>query len=133
MELDDDTFFARFERRELEPEDFNHRGHLRMAWLHLRHYDVEEAGSRVCRGIKELAALFGAPEKFNHTLTESLIRIMARRMEASAAHDFGQFLEANPDLVADAEAVLARYYSDELLHSPPAMRGWVAPDRRPID
>jgi hypothetical protein len=133
MELDDNTFLERFARRELKPEDFDHRGHLRMAWLHLSRYGQEEAASRVCRGIKELAALFGAPEKFNHALTEALLRIMARRMKESVAHDFRQFLAANPDLVADARAVLARYYSDELLYSPAAARGWVEPDRRPIE
>lgn len=133
MQLNDETFLASFDRRELDPEHFDHRGHLRMAWLHLKRYGLEEATSRVCGGICELASQFGAPDKYNHTLTEALIRIMAKRMEGSGQRGFEDFLAANTDLVSDARALLARYYSDELLYSAEARRAWVAPDRAAIE
>lgn len=40
-----------------------------MAWLHLTHFELEEANRRVCDGIRDLATKFNAPEKFSHTLT----------------------------------------------------------------
>lgn len=132
MQFDDATFLSRFQTRDLGPEHFDHRGHLRMAWLHLSHYDLEEANRRVCDGIRELAAKFGVPEKFNHTLSEALMRIMARRMVGEAGCDFESFLQANPDLVDDALGVLAHHYSDRRLHSPAAHAAWVEPDRKPI-
>lgn len=131
MELDDDTYLEGFAARTLGPEHFDHRGHLRMAWLHLARYDLEEANRRVCEGIRALAAQFGAPEKFNHTLSEALVRIIAARMRPS--QDFEAFLAANPDLVDDCLGVLGRYYSEERLQGPAAHAGWLAPDRRPLN
>jgi hypothetical protein len=133
MQLDDTTFLSRFASRDLGPEYFDHRGHLRMAWLHLTHFSLEEAIERVCAGIGELATRFGAPEKYNHTLTEASMRIMARRMQNQPAVDFDRFLEQNPDLVEDAWGVLLNYYTEERLVSPAAKQAWLAPDRSSID
>jgi hypothetical protein len=91
-------YLSRFERRELGPEDFDHRGHLLMAWIHLRYYLPQEATSRVCQGIRELAAAFGAPEKYSHTLTVASMRIILTRMMGSEKQDFERFLVVNPDL-----------------------------------
>lgn len=132
QQLDDDTFMIRFERLDLGPEYFDHRGHLRMGWLHLRRYGLDEGNARVCDGIRSLAMKFGAPGKFNHTLTEALMRIMAVRMDVAADPDFEAFLVRNPDLVDDARGVLARHYSDALLNSAEAHAGRVGPDRAAI-
>ncbi|HEX8980055.1 MAG TPA: hypothetical protein VF811_10145 [Parasulfuritortus sp.] len=132
QQLDDDTFMIRFERLDLGPEYFDHRGHLRMGWLHLRRYGLDEGNARVCDGIRSLAMKFGAPGKFNHTLTEALMRIMAVRMDDAADPDFDAFLVRNPDLVDDSRGVLARHYSDALLNSAEAHAGWVGPDRAAI-
>lgn len=142
MSLDDTSLLERFQRRELGPGHFDHRGHLRLAWLHLQRYPLPEAIARVCVGIRELAARFGAAEKYHHTVTEALLRIMAVRLRAqigdngkhrSAADlSFADFLAANPDLLSDTRGVLATYYSEACLHSPPARSGWVEPDRRTI-
>ncbi|MCU7843495.1 MAG: hypothetical protein KZQ93_06610 [Candidatus Thiodiazotropha sp. (ex Monitilora ramsayi)] len=132
MTLDDTTYLDHFQRRDLGPEEFDHLGHLRMAWLHLNHYDFVEANKRVCEGIRDLALKFGAPGKFNYTLTEALMRIMARRMEVTAYRDFGHFLLENRDLLKDTQAVLARHYSEDCLNSRMARSGWVEPDLMPI-
>ncbi len=133
MQQDDGDYLARFEDRTLGPEHFDHPGHLRMAWVHLRHYERAEASRRVCEGVRELAAAFGAPEKYSHTLTEAFMRIIARRMQGAAAETFEHFLAANPDLVEDARAVVLRHYSRTRLDSPLARRQWVEPDLKPFD
>ncbi|MCU7934898.1 MAG: hypothetical protein KZQ99_08465 [Candidatus Thiodiazotropha sp. (ex Dulcina madagascariensis)] len=133
MQLDEDTYLAKFGIRELDPEHFDHHGHLYMAWLHLTRYSLEEANLRVCDGIRDLAAKFNDPDKFSHTLTEALMRIMAKRMRDEAQQDFEDFLENNPDLVDDAQGVLLRYYSEECLNSPEARSAWVDPDLAPIE
>jgi hypothetical protein len=132
MQTDETRYLEQFEQLELGPEHFDHVGHLYMAWLHLKHYDLEEANARVCTGIRNLADKFGVPEKFNHTLSEALMRIMAGRMN-DRSDAFDAFLQANPDLVDDCRGVLARHYSDECLTSDRARAGWVEPDREPIE
>jgi hypothetical protein len=133
MQLDDQTFLERFAARDLGPEYFDHRGHLRMAWLHLVNYSLDEAIDRVCKGIRDLAGKFGAPEKYNRTLTEALMRIMAARMNAAPASGFEGFLQHNTDLLQDAQDVLARYYSATRLSSEQARCSWLAPDLAPFD
>jgi len=131
MHLDDEDCLRLFDAVALEPEHFDHRGHLRVAWLNLKRHDTDEACRRVCAGIRALAMKFGAPEKFNHTLTEALVRIMATRLKED--EDFDAFMQANPDLVRDCPEVLGHYYSEERLHSDAARKGWVAPDRAQLN
>jgi len=104
-----------------------------MAWLHLSRYAPAEATALVCAGIRDLAAQFGAPGKFNHTLTEALMRIMASRMADRPGLDFDAFLAANRDLLDDARGVLARHYGAERLDSEQAHARWLPPDRAAID
>ncbi|MGD8711063.1 MAG: hypothetical protein PVF40_11780 [Ectothiorhodospiraceae bacterium] len=130
MFLDDDTFLERFAGRELAAEHLDHRGHLRIAWLHLSRYGPDASRDLVCGGIRDFAAKFGAPGKFNHTLSEALLRIMALRMKQGEG--FEAFLQANPDLVDDCLGVLNRYYSSERLNSAEACAGWLKPDREPL-
>lgn len=129
MPLDDATCLARFQTRELGPEYFDHRGHLRLAWLHIEHFGPQEARSRMLEGIRDLATRFGAPEKFHYTLTEAFMRLVAERMSRDPVARFEAFLAANPDLLTDARAVLAHHYSDECLLSGEARITWVEPDR----
>lgn len=133
MTLDDKTFFAQFHDQSLNPEHFDHRGHLRIAWLHLKRYPPQEACARVCDGIHDLATALGAAEKFHYSLSEALVLIMAGRMQGSAPTDFEAFLAANPDLLADARGLLATHYSDERLESVEARRHWVEPDLAPFE
>lgn len=133
MPLDDASYLVRFDERNLGPEHFDHVGHLRMAWIHLAHYGEKEATRRVCEGIRDLAAGFGAPEKFHYTLTAALMHIMARRMRETRYDSFDDFLSHNCDLVDDARAVVARHYSESRLARTEARHGWIEPDREPIE
>lgn len=130
--LSDGDFLAGFEACSLPPAAFDHRGHLRLAWIHLQASPLEEAVARVCAGIHRFAAHLGVPQKYNHTLTEALVRLMAQGGAADPAKGFAAFLAANPELVADAKGVLARHYSSERLESPAARAAFVAPDRAPL-
>lgn len=129
---DDKTFLDQFESCQLAPSDFNHQGHLRVAWLYLMRFDQEEATARVCQGIQLLATHLGVPGKFHHTVTEALVRIVALRMKDKLGNRFADFLAANNDLVANAKGILARYYSEEVLNSGEARKRWVEPDRHTI-
>ena len=133
MATDYSDYLRRFERRELGPEHFDHPGHLLMAWVHLHHYDPDEATRRVCDGVRELASGFGAPEKYSHTLTIAFMRIINKRMQGQSSDRFEEFLAANPDLVLDAQSLLFRHYSRDRLNSEQARREWLEPDLEPFD
>ncbi|SDZ78171.1 MerR family transcriptional regulator [Microbulbifer marinus] len=132
MPIDDETFLAQFCDQTLNPEHFDHRGHLRVGWLYLNRLPLPQACTRVCDGIRALAMALGAADKFHHTISEGLVRIIAERMAGTAAENFDQFLAANPDLLADARGLLTRHYSDACLHSAAARCSWVQPDLAPL-
>lgn len=130
--LNDDDFLAAFADARLGPAEFDHRGHLRAAWLLLRRHPLPEAIAHTCAGIRRLAAQLGAPDKYHHTVTEALVRLIAAADAAQPAPHFTDFLRQHPALVDDARAVLARHYSAERLADPAARGHWLAPDRLPL-
>ena len=118
--IDDQTFIREFENQTLNPEYFDHLGHLRIAWLYLSRYSLNEANQRVCNGIKIYAESLGATDKFNLTITDALVKIMAQRMETGQGWE--DFIRSNADLVENALSVLGNYYSEEVLFSEEAKR-----------
>lgn len=130
--LSDADFLQRFLTADLPAEGFDHRGHLRAAWLVLQRQPLPEAIETVCQGIERLATALGVPGKYHRTLSEALVRWMAAM--GAARHDvsFETFLADHPDLVADARGVLARHYSAAVLAQAQARQQWVPPDRQAL-
>lgn len=60
--ISDDEFLSAFLDCSMPATGFNHRGHVRAAWLLLGRYPLEEAVEQTCAGIARLAAHLGAPE-----------------------------------------------------------------------
>ncbi len=128
----DKKFVEALESCTLPAESFDHRGHLRLAWVYLAEYPLDEALARVCRSISTYANSLGATDKFHHTLTEAMTRIICARMADADAADFDEFVEANADLVTGASGVLGQHYSEAQLHSAQARVRFVAPDLQPL-
>ena len=132
MALPDTDFIQQFEDCTLPPAYFDHAGHLRLAWLYLRDYPLEQAVARVTGGIAAYANSQGAADKFRHTLTEAIVRIMAHRQHLQPARSLEDFLAANPDLVEDILGVVGQHYSPQRLASQAARTGFVSPDLAPL-
>lgn len=130
--LADSEFLFQFEQHTLPPEYFDHRGHLRLAWLYLCQYDVQQASALTATGIHGYASSLGAKDKFHYTLTEAIVQIMAARMQSGPGESLQEFLDANPDLVADFSGLLLQHYSGSLLFSDKAKTAWVEPDLKPL-
>ena len=131
-QLNHKEFLTQFENQTLNPVHFNHVGHLRLAWIYLNHHDLETSVQGVCTGIKAFAESLGANTKFHITITDSLVRIVAKRLDAMVQKDWQLFLEQNRDLVDDAISVLLRYFSKDLLFSESARTSLIKPDIQPI-
>lgn len=131
--LDDKAFLEQFENLTLDSIHFSHTGHLRCAWLYLSSNDLDTALRLICSGIKAYAESLGSTTKFNLTLTDAFVRIMAKRMKQTEAPDWQSFLDHNDDLVSDALSVLSEHFSKELLFSETARTSLVKPDHRPFE
>ncbi|MEC8427855.1 MAG: hypothetical protein VXZ35_05475 [Pseudomonadota bacterium] len=127
-EISDSDFIQQFEDCSLDPVYFDHRGHLRLAWLYLSHFEFEEALEKISRGIQLYAGSLGADDKYHATITAAIVRIMAGRMLEPKEQNWQDFLAANRDLVEDALAVLGCYYSTGVLFTERARSEVIEPD-----
>ena len=129
--LSDEVFLSEFLACSLPPEQFDHRAHVRVAWLLLGRYPLEEAVERICEGIQRYATHHGATEKYHRTLSEAIVRLMAQG-DGRTARSWEHFLGANAELLRDVRGMIAKYYSPERLGSIEAKRTFVPPDRQPL-
>lgn len=124
-----DAEFARaFERGEISPAEFDHRAHVRLAWVYLREAEsLDAATSRMREAIRRFAAAANAAQKYHETITVLWMRLLsdASRRVAQPC-DLAALLEACPEL-ADKDLPL-KYYSRERLFSDAARAGWVPPE-----
>ena len=126
--LSDVEFLEEFENLTLKPEEFNHTAHIRIAWLYLSKYNLEDAILLTCKGIKCYAESLGAKEKYHATITCALVRIISLKKNLSRGQNFACFIDTNKNLVNNALKILKQYYSDELLFSEKARLTYVEPD-----
>ena len=130
--MNDADFLQALEDCSLPRDAFNHRNHLRAAWLYLEQEPLADAAMKCSLAIQRYATTIGAPEKFHLTLTLALMHIIAARRAAHPAPDWETFLEACPELLNDLRELLAAHYSEALLESERARRTFVPPDKSPL-
>jgi hypothetical protein len=129
---DDLAFRDSVESGTLQPSDFGHRAHLRLAYAYLTEHDTDGAYARMRTTILAFLARNGVdPSKYHETITRAWIMAVRHFMESSA--DCGsadEFIDANP-VMLDSKIMLS-HYSAELLFSNRARTGFVEPDLEQI-
>ncbi len=129
-DFSDDDFLAAFEACTLPKELFHHADHVRMAYLYLTRYPPLEALERFSASLLCFATSLGKPDRYHETITWAFLLLIRERMaRAGERQTFGEFVEANPDLLDWKENVLKRYYREETLSSGLARSTFVLPDR----
>jgi hypothetical protein len=116
----------RFVRGELDPAQFPHREHVRMAYEMLRRHDFAETVLHYSRALRAMSARAGKPQAFNQTVTIAFLSLVAERMEGGAGADFAAFQRDNAELFE--KNALARWYRPERLASDAARRTFLLPD-----
>lgn len=131
----DREFLQRFEAASIPREEWDHAGHLRMAFLYLRAHGFPEATRRLRLGIQSLNRAHGTLDArdggYHETLTLTWARLVEHaRLRTGPSASFDDFIVRNPELMA-RDRVL-EHYSQERLRSPQARREFVLPDRAPL-
>jgi hypothetical protein len=130
--MDDSEFQAAFESCSLQRSDWDHRAHVRMAWLYLREHGLEAAVTRMREGIFRYDEGTDQLCNYHETLTRFWMHFIARGLEgAPRDEDFESFLARNP-VLADKRLVL-QYYSQPRIVSDEARANYLEPDLRPLD
>ena len=122
--MDDREFVAALESCTLPSDAFDHRAHVRLAWLYLSEQPLLEALPRFIASLKRYAGSLGASGKYHETITYAFMFLIHERMFASTAITFEEFAAANEDLFGP---ILEHYYRPETLASPQARSIFVLP------
>lgn len=127
---DDAEFLAALEAARLPPTLFDHRGHLRAAFLYLQREDFPGACVAMKRAIQGFAASLGKTGLYHETLTVAYLALIAERLvDEPAGVGFDAFLRLYPEL--EDRTYFERYYPRGSLDTPEARRTFVLP--RPRD
>ena len=128
----DSRFAADFEAFQISPEAFDHRAHLRLAYVYLVEGSQDAATARMRDSLLGfLRHLQIDPAKYHETITRAWILAVRHFMERTPESDCADsFIDANP-IMLDSEIMLT-HYSAELLFSEEARRRFAEPDLDPI-
>jgi hypothetical protein len=128
LSADDRRFGEDFAACRVRPEDFDHRAHVRLAYIYLAEHDSETALALMRRALLDFIQHHQIPvAKYHETLTRAWILAVRHFMAiAPAADSATSFIAANPGLL-DSKIMLT-HYSTEVLFSPEARARFVEPN-----
>jgi hypothetical protein len=133
--MDDEALWSHFHAGTLPQSEWTHTAHLRVAWMHLRRYELDHAHILARVGIIKLNAVHGLVETptrgYHETITRAWLVILSGAIrEAPSIDDSRRFLEAHGD--AFTKGALLSHYSSERLQSARARAVFVEPDLAPL-
>lgn len=130
--MNDVEFMQKFEDCTLPTDYFNHRGHVKMAWLYLKRYALLEALAKFCDALKRFAGSLGKSNLYHETITFAYIFLIHERIQRSDENQsWEEFASLNADLLNWNDGVMKSYYSEEILKSDRARKIFLFPDKLP--
>lgn len=128
--MSDQELIRSFESLTLDPADFPHSEHVRLAFAYLQRFDLIESLRRYRNGLLRLTTSLGARDKYHDTVTCGMVVIIHERMASRAEPcDWETFRKENPDLLRWRDGAFFEYYGEDVLESEVARRTFVLPGR----
>jgi hypothetical protein len=132
--MDDRSLWQAFSEARLPADQWTHREHLRVAWMHLDRHPLDEAHLLMRVGIIRLNAFHELAETpargYHETLTRVWLALVAKLRVTAIETTSDAFVDAHGGALG-REAVLA-HYSRERLMSVRARAIFVEPDLAPL-
>ncbi|RNC86150.1 MAG: hypothetical protein ED557_02650 [Balneola sp.] len=132
FKLDDQSFEQKFSDCSFDPGLFSHEAHLRLAWIHINNYGLENAINNMNEQIKRYAHSLGFDSKFNRTVTEAAVKAVHHFMQRSISNNFRDFIQEFPGLKYKFKELLAAHYSIDIFTSEEAKLQFIEPDLSPF-
>ena len=130
--IGDEQFRRDFECGEFPLTDFDHRAHIRLAYVYLVSDALDQAHVRMREALMNYLAHQGiTSSKYHETITRAwlmAVRYFMSRTDGAKSAD--KFIQQNP-IVLDSKIMLT-HYSAEVLFSKKARQRFVKPDIDPI-
>jgi hypothetical protein len=126
--LNVDLELCDLEEGRLDPKQFPHREHVRLAFEMLGRYSFPEALARFSNGLRKLALKGGRPEAYHETITAAFLALIGERRFGKSYANWEKFVAHNEDLLS--KDLLRGFYDPEVLNSVIAQRTFVLPKPR---
>jgi len=133
FKLTNEEFEKQFADRTLDAALFSHEAHLRLAWIHINHYGIDQAIENITTQLQQFVASLGASEKYNQTVTIAAIRAVYHFMLRSATTDFKSFIAENFRLKSNFKELLNSHYRTDLFKSEKAKKEYLEPELLPFE
>jgi hypothetical protein len=132
-DTDIEALVRSFEDGSLPRSEWTHASHLLVALWYMSRHPRDQATRLVRDGIRRYNHLHGRDSGYHETITLAWVAVVARFLTRSDGD--GPISALAGTLLDDCgdKDFLLRYYSREVLMSDEARRGWVPPDRCPIE
>ena len=135
MNLDDATLLAQFEDTTLPMELWDHRQHVKVAYLYLLRHPFEEAVNCMRRSLQAYNDAQNVPDEitrgYHETLTQAWMRLVHVTLQLYGRSDTADiFVDANSQLLSKRALLL--FYSRKRILSAEAKREFLPPDLAPL-
>lgn len=128
--MKDNDFLLQFDNCTLPPELFDHKAHLRLAWLQIKQHGLDRALENCCEQISRFACFHGDHQKFNKTITNASVYAVNHFMADESS--FEEFIERNPQLLSDLKTLINSHYSYDIFTVENARKNFIEPDVQPL-
>jgi len=126
--LSDTDFEIQFANCSLDPELFIHEAHLRLAWIHITKYGLNEAEKNICEQIKRFDKTFGIGMKFHVTLTIASVKMINHFIRKSESDNFVDFMKEFPRLKSNFRELISAHYSTDIFTDLYAKNKYLEPE-----
>lgn len=125
-------FIQAFESGDFPPERFNHKAHIKLAWMYLDQFSEEIAIDKTCRAIQNFDRLHGDGTKYHVTLTVAAVKMVHHFKQKSNASIFEEFITEFPKLNTSFRQLLYQHYGKNVVEDPLAKTTYLEPDLLPF-
>ncbi|PQB04072.1 hypothetical protein [Aureitalea marina] len=131
--MKDQEFLTAFGSAQLPPDQFDHKAHLRLAYLQIKQHGRDTASELISKQIKDYTIHWGAATKYHQTLTQAAVYTMSQFMDRKPELGFEDLLRHFPRLLTGFNELIGQHYSKDLLASEEARERYLEPDKLPFD
>lgn len=131
--LTDTQFESQFSNCSLNESLFNHEAHIRLAWIHITKYGIEQALINVDNQLFNYVLSLGAGDKYNKTMTIAAVKAVNHFIQKSNSDNFKDFISEFPRLNNNFKELLSHHYSIDIINSEIAKSSFLEPNLLPFN
>ncbi len=133
IELTDNELKAQFKDCSLNPNIFNHEAHLRLAWILINEFGIDEAITTIQLQLQHFVKSLDAIDKYHVTVTIASMKAVHHFIKKSNSKNFEEFIIENQKLKTHFKELINSHYSIDIFSSEKAKLSFLEPDLIPFE